>query len=99
MAALPNASSKRELYATHLAVPRHSICMVGNTALGAWQSHPIPLPSLHGGKQSSFLGSPSSSDIVDSESVVGIKLGDSGLVIRYYLDEFNHICIDECFIA
>ena len=28
--------------------PSHPNYMVGHTALGAWQSHPIPLPSLYG---------------------------------------------------
>ena len=36
--------------------PSHSNYMVGHKALGAWQSHPIPPPSLRSGEGSSFLG-------------------------------------------
>ena len=55
--AAPSTSfSRGEPFATHSAVPSHPIYMVGHTALGAWQSHLIPLPSLHGGEGSSFPG-------------------------------------------
>ena len=46
----------------------HSNYMVGHTVWGAWQSHPIPPPSLHGGEGSSFQGLVSSSGMVNSES-------------------------------
>ena len=52
-------------------------------------SHPIPLPSLHGGEQSSFIGLVPSIDTFNSESVIGIKPGDSGVVIGYQVDEFT----------
>ena len=61
----------------------HSNNMVGHTALGAWQSHPIPLPSLDCGEGSSFPGFTPPDDIVNSESVVGIHPGDSGVAIEY----------------
>ena len=64
--------------------------MVGHTALGAWQNPPIPPPSLHGGEGSSFAGLVPPDDMVNSESVVSIKPGDSGVVIGYQVDEFNH---------
>ena len=70
--------------------PNHPIYMVGHTALGAWQSHPIPLPSLHGGQGSSFPGLVPSDATVNSESAMGIKPGDSGVVIGYQIDEFMH---------
>ena len=61
----------------------HSTHMVRYTTLGAWQSHLIPSPSQHGGEGSSFPGLVPSDDIVNSESVVGITHGDSGVVIGY----------------
>ena len=42
--------------------------MVGHTALGAWQSHRIPMPSLHGGEGSSFPGLAQPNDTVNPES-------------------------------
>ena len=43
--------------------------------------HPIPPSSLHGGKGSSFSGLVPSDDMIDSESAMGIKPGDSSVVI------------------
>ena len=40
-----------------------------------------------------------SDDIVDSKSVMGIKPGDSGVVIGYQVDEFTHIWSAEQFVA
>ena len=40
-----------------------------------------------------------SSDTVDSESVVGIKPGDTGLLIGYQVDEFTHTWSAEQFVA
>ena len=57
----------------------HSNYMVGHTALGAWQR--VSLPSLHGGEGSSFPGLIPPDDMVNSESWVGIKSCDSGVVI------------------
>ena len=39
---------------------------------------------------SSFTGSAPSSDIVNSESVVGVKPGNSGVLLRYIVDQFTH---------
>ena len=55
-------------------------------ALVAWQSHLVPPPCLHSGVRSSVPGLVLSDDTVDSESVVGIKPGDSGVVIGYQVD-------------
>ena len=63
------------------------------------ESHPIPPPSLHGGEGSSFPGLVPSDDTVNSESVVGIKPGDSGVVIGYQVDECTHTWSAECFVA
>ena len=74
--------------------------MVGYTALGAQQRvTQIPLPSLHDGEGSSFPGLVPSDDTVDSESVMGIKPGDSGVVIGYQVDEFTHTWSAEQFVA
>ena len=53
--------------------PNHSIIMVGHTALGAMQSHLIPPPSLQGGEESPFPGSTPPDEMVNPESVVGVK--------------------------
>ena len=53
------------------------------------ENHPIPPPPLHGGKGSCFQSLVPSSDMVHSESAVGIKPGDSGVVIGYQVDEFT----------
>ena len=68
----------------------HSNYMMGHTAFGTWQSLLTPLPSLHGGEASSFPGLVPSSDTVNSESVVGIKPGDSGVLNGYHIDYFTH---------
>ena len=63
-------------------------------------SHLIPLPSLHGGEGCSFPGLvPSIDDTVNSESAMGIKPGDSGVVIGYQVDEFTHTWSAEQFVA
>ena len=73
--------------------------MVGHTALGAQQSHPIPPPSLHDGEGSSFPGLVPSDDMVNSESVMGIKPGDSSVVIAYQVDESTHTWSAQQFVA
>ena len=66
---------------------------------GSVESHLIPLPSLHDGEGSSFPGLVPSDDAVDSDSVMGIKPGDSGVVIGYQVDEFTHTWSAEQFVA
>ena len=63
------------------------------------ESHPIPLPYLLGGEGSSFSCLAPSNDTVDSESVMGIKPGDSGVVIGYQVDEFTCTWSAEQFVA
>ena len=55
-----------------------------HTALGVWQrvTQSLHLPCIVG-EGSSFPGLVPSDDMVNSESVVGIKPGDSGVVIGY----------------
>ena len=52
-------------------------------------SHLIPLPSIDGSEES-FAGVLPSSDPVNSESVVGLKPGYSGIAIGYQVDNFTH---------
>ena len=59
----------------------------------------IPLPSPHDGEGSSFPGLVPSDDMVDSESVKGIKPGDSGVVIGYQVDEFTCTWPAEWFVV
>ena len=66
---------------------------------GSTESHPIPLPSLHDGEVSSFPGLVPSDDVVDSESVMGIKPVDSSVVIGYQVDEFTCTWSAEQFVA
>ena len=98
--AAPSATlSGGSLLLLSLLFPNHPIYMVGHTALGAWQSHPMPAPSLHDGEGSSFPGLVPSDDTVNSESVMGIKSGDSSMVIGYQVDEFTRTSSVEWFVA
>ena len=86
-----------EASATHSAVPQS---FGGAYSLGgSVESHLIPLPSLHDGEGSSFPGLVPSDDVVNSESVMGIKPGDSSVVIGYQVDEFTHTWFAEWFVA
>ena len=64
---------------------------MGHTALGAWQNYAVPLHSLHSREQSSLPGIVPPSDSVDSKSVVGIKPGDSSVMIGYQVDEVTYL--------
>ena len=66
---------------------------------GSIESHLIPLPCLHDGEGSSFPGLVPSDDAVDPDSVMGIKPGDSGVVIGYQVDEFTCTWSTEQFVA
>ena len=57
------------------------------------------MPSLNDGKGSSFPGLVPSDDMVDSGSVMGIKPGDSGVVIGYQVDGFTCTLSAEQFVA
>ena len=96
--AAPSATLGRgEPSATHSAVPQP---FGGAYSLGgSVESHLIPLPSLHDGEGSSFPGLVPSDDAANSESVMGIKPGDSGVVIGYQVDEFTHTWSAEWFVA
>ena len=96
--AAPSATLGRgEPSASHSAVPQP---FGGAYSLGgSVESHLIPLPSLHDGEGSSFPGLVPSDDAVNSDSVIGIKPGDSGVVIGYQVDEFTHTWYAEQFVA
>ena len=66
---------------------------------GLAESHLNLPPSLHGGEGSSFSGLVPTNDIVNSKSVLGMKPGDSGVVIGYMVDEFTCTWSAEHFVA
>ena len=77
----------------------HSNYMVGIQFGGLVESLPIPPPSLPCGEGSSIPGLVPSDDTVDSESVMCIKPGDSGVMIGYQVDGFTHTWSAEQFAA
>ena len=83
-----------------LLFPCHPIYMVGHATLGAWQrvTWSLCLPCMVG-EGSSFPGLVPSNDVVDSESVMGIKPGNSGVVIGYQIGEFARTWSAEWFVA
>ena len=96
--AAPTATLGRvEPSATHSAVPQPigGVYSLG----GSIESHMIPPPSLHDGEGSSFPGLVPSGDVVDPDSVMAIKPGDSSVVIGYQVDEFTHTWSAERFVA
>ena len=96
--AAPSATLGRvEPSATHSAVPQP---IGGVYGLGdSIESHPIPLPSLYDGEGSSFPCYMPSDDAVNSDSVMGIKPGDSSVVIGYQVDEFTCTWSAKQFVA
>ena len=89
-----------EPHATQSAVPWPSQLYDGAYSFGGLaESHPIHLPSLHFREGSSIPGLVPSNDTVDSESVVGIKPGDSGVVIGYQVNEFTCTWSAEQFVV
>ena len=92
--------SRGEPYAIQSAVPQPAHLYGGAYRFGGLtESHLIPLPSLHGGEGSSFPGLLPSNDTVNSESAMGVKPGDSGVVIGYQVTEFTHTWSAEQFVA
>ena len=83
------AASIWELYATHSSFPQPFHQYGGAYSSGTWQSHPIHLPSVNGREGSSFPSCVSPKAVLDSRSVMGIKPGDSGVVIWYQVVEFT----------
>ena len=54
---------------------------------------------MHGGEGGSFPGSTPPNDTTHSASAVGVKSGNSGVVIGYEVDEFTCILVAEHFLA
>ena len=74
------ALSRGQPSATQSAVPQPSHLYGRAYILGVLtESHLIPLPSQHDGEGSSFPGLVPSDDMVNSESVMGVKPGDSSV--------------------
>ena len=96
--AAPTATLGRvEPSATHSAVPQP---IGGVYSLGGFiESHLIPPPLLHAGEGSSFPGLVPSDDVVNPDSVMAVKPGDSGVVIGYQVDEFTRTWSAERFVA
>ena len=87
--AIPTALGREEVHATHTAPLAIPSIWWGIQLWGSAESQAIPLPSLHVGEKSSFPGCVPPSDMINSKSVVGIKPGDSGVMIGYQVDEFT----------
>ena len=96
VAATSTALSSGEPPATQSTVPQPFQIYV--TALGDWQrvTCSLHLPCMVGGP---FPGLFPSHHMPDSESVMGIKPGDSGVVIGYQVDEFTCTWSEEQFVA
>ena len=91
MADPPTALSMAKLHATHSAGPWPLHQYGVAYSFGGWaESHLIHPPSLHDREWSSFPGSAQPNDTVSSKSVVGVKPGNSDVVIRYQIDEFTY---------
>ena len=89
-----------EPHATHLTVSQPFQLYGGAYRFwGLAESHLIPLPSPHGREGSSFQGNVPADDTGNSESVVGVKPGDSFEVIGYQVDEFTCTLSAEHLIA
>ena len=100
MVAPSTTLSRGEPSAAQSAVPQLSHQCGGTYSFGGLaESHPIPLPSLHGGEGSSFPGLIPSDDMVNSESAMGIKPCDSSVVIGYQIDELTCTWSAEQFVA
>ena len=87
---------KGELHATLSAAPSHFINMGGihHWGLDRESLDPFAFPILWG--QCSFPGSAPSCDIVNYKPLLGVKPGDSGVMIGYQVNEFTH---NWCFTA
>ena len=62
-------------------------------------SHPVPFFPFLVRRDLAFPGLALPDDMVNSKSVVGMKPGDSSVVIGYKVDEFTHTCLVKHFVA
>ena len=72
--------------------PSHSIHMMGHIVLEIWQRVAWSSCLL-------YTGLVPPNDIVNSKCVVGVNLGDSGVVIGYHIGEFTGPWSVECFVS
>ena len=89
--AVPSTTlSGGESSATQSPVPQPSHLHGGAYSFGGWQrvTQSLCLPYMVG-RGSTFPGFVPSDDTVNSESVMAIKPGDSGVVIGYQVEEFT----------
>ena len=85
---------------TQSVVTKPSHLYSGAYSLGGLaESHPIPLPSLHDKEGSSFPGLVPLDDMINSESLMGIKPGDPSVLIGHQVDEFTHTWSAEQFVS
>ena len=90
VAAPSTASSREQLHATYSTVSKPFNQYSGIYSFwGSAGSNPIPLPYLHGREGCSLPGCVSLNDKINSNFMVGITSGDSGLVIGYQFDEYT----------
>ena len=96
VAAPSTALRRRSLLSLNQLSPSHSnyIQLLG---LDRESPNPSAFPAWRGGVF--FPGLIPFNNMVNSESVVGIKPGDSGVVIGYQVDEFTHTWSAEQFVA
>ena len=100
MAASSTALSRGKPLLLNQLSPSHSNYMVGHTALRAWHRviQSLHLPCMVG-RGLLFQVWFHLMTQFNSESVVGIKPGDSGVVIGYQVDEFTCTWSAEQFVA
>ena len=100
MAAPSTASSRGEPHVANSAFLQLSNPYGGEYSFGGLaESHLITPPSLHCREASSFPGFVLPDDTVNSESAVGIKPGDSSVVIGYQVDAFTFTWLAEQLVA
>ena len=99
MAAPSTTLSRGSLMLLHLLFPSHPIYMWGIQLWGLGRESPNPSASLHCGEGSYFPGLVPSDDMVNSESAMGVKPGDSDVVIGYQVDEFTGTWSAEWLVA
>ena len=87
VAAPSTAFSRGKPPATQLVLQPFNSVGLGIQLRGLAESHPIPLPFIHGGV-SSFLGSFHLMTCL-LPNLVSMKPGDSSMVIGYQVDEFT----------
>ena len=93
-------SNREDPPGAHLTIPQAFQQYGGTYGFGRFtESHLIPPSSLYVVEKSSFPGSTLPNNTVHSKSLVEVKPGDSGVVIRYHINGFTFTWLAENFIA